>query len=263
MQETLRASRKHERLFYAAGFAVFKCPLRRRSPFSQQVLLALLTFGFQMAFSQNVERTDTSFIIVHGSRAQKKIALTFDACSPYRRSGYDKRIVDTLLATGTKATFFLGGRWILAHPNETRYLASLPQFELANHTFTHRHLTETSEDSVRLELRLTQEALKKFAGRPAAFFRPPYGETDKRVVAIAGKMGLTTVQYDLASGDPDTTFTRERLERYVVNAAQNGSIIVMHVNGRGWHTAEALPGIIRKLREKGFELVTVGELARQ
>ena len=47
--------------------------------------------------------------------------------------------------------------------------------------------------------------------------------------------------YDLASGDPDSQATSDRLIEYVVRKARNGSIVVMHANGRGWHTAEALP----------------------
>jgi peptidoglycan/xylan/chitin deacetylase (PgdA/CDA1 family) len=46
----------------------------------------------------------------------------------------------------------------------------------------------------------------------------------------------------------------------VQRGARNGSIIIMHANGRGWHTAEALPQIIAFLRGRGFELVTVSEL---
>jgi peptidoglycan/xylan/chitin deacetylase (PgdA/CDA1 family) len=70
------------------------------------------------------------------------------------------------------------------------------------------------------------------------------------------------VQYDLASGDPDPAATAERLVRTVAQRARNGSIVVMHMNGRGWHTAEALPVIIDDLRRRGFELTTVGDLIR-
>jgi peptidoglycan/xylan/chitin deacetylase (PgdA/CDA1 family) len=69
--------------------------------------------------------------------------------------------------------------------------------------------------------------------------------------------------YDLASGDPDTNITAQALIRYVTSAAKKGSIIVMHVNGRGWHTAEALPSIIAGLKRRGFRFVTVGELLQQ
>jgi peptidoglycan/xylan/chitin deacetylase (PgdA/CDA1 family) len=36
----------------------------------------------------------------------------------------------------------------------------------------------------------------------------------------------------------------------------------MHMNERGWHTAEALPAIIDALQRRGFALTTVGELIR-
>ena len=45
--------------------------------------------------------------------------------------------------------------------------------------------------------------------------------------------------------------------------AKGGSIIVMHINQRGWHTAEALPEIITRLRKRGFTFVTVSELLSQ
>jgi peptidoglycan-N-acetylglucosamine deacetylase len=35
---------------------------------------------------------------------------------------------------------------------------------------------------------------------------------------------------------------------------------VLHANGRGWHTAEALPGVIADLRARGFEFATVSEM---
>jgi peptidoglycan/xylan/chitin deacetylase (PgdA/CDA1 family) len=71
------------------------------------------------------------------------------------------------------------------------------------------------------------------------------------------------VQGDLPAGDPDPALGAERLRRHVIASARNGSIVVLHVNGRGWHTAEALPGIVAGLRAKGFELVTVGEMLRR
>jgi len=34
----------------------------------------------------------------------------------------------------------------------------------------------------------------------------------------------------------------------------------MHANGRGWHTAEALPQMIEYLQEQGYRLVRVSQL---
>ena len=199
-------------------------------------------------------------VISHGSRERKFVALTFDACSTLRPSHYDERITKTLIETHTPATLFLGGKWIEEDTAQTRYLASLQQFELANHTFLHPHLLKVSDERVRQELQWTQEAMYSVTGRQATLFRPPYGEYDDRIVRIAAEMGLTTIQYDLASGDPDPHISKEKLIEYVSSMAKNGSIIVMHINKGGWHTAEALPEIISGLRKRGFTFVTVSEM---
>jgi peptidoglycan/xylan/chitin deacetylase (PgdA/CDA1 family) len=201
-------------------------------------------------------------VISHGLRTVKKVALTFDACSTSKPTGYDERITRVLVETGTPATVFLGGKWIEDHESAAKQLASLPLLELGNHTYLHPHLTKVSDGQIREELRQTQQELFKVTGRTATLFRPPYGEYDDRVVKIAAELGLTTIEYDLASGDPDVHFTKQKLIEYVTSAARSGSIVVMHINGRGWHTAEALPDIILALRKRGFRLVTVGELLR-
>ena len=201
--------------------------------------------------------------LFHGSRTEKKIALTFDACPSFTHGGFDERIVRTLIDSGVPATFFLSGKWIVKHRNAVKKLASIQEFELGNHSYSHPHCTTISDDSLRRELERTEFLLNSIAGTSSKLFRPPYGETDQRVEAVAKNIGLTTVMYDLASGDPDSAITRERLVHFVVTSVRNGSIIVMHVNGRGWHTAEALPAIIQTLRAKGYSFSKVSELVRR
>ncbi len=200
--------------------------------------------------------------ITHGSRTEKKVALTFDACSTRSPSHYDEGVTQVLVETGTPATIFLGGKWVEEEEAHAKYLASMTQFELGNHTYLHPHLTQVSMDRIREELESTQRVIYRVTGRKATLFRPPYGEYDDRVLKIAAEMGLTTVEYDLASGDPDRHATKEKLVEYVTSMARSGSIIVMHINRRGWHTSEALPAIVSNLRSRGFRLVTVGELLR-
>lgn len=199
-------------------------------------------------------------VIAHGDRSRKRLALTFDACATRSPSHYDSLVTKVLVETETHATIFLGGKWMEEEQEQTLDLASHPQFELANHTFLHPHLKSVPDERIREELAMTQAVLYTLTGRVATFFRPPYGEYDERCVRIAASLGLHTVEFDLASGDPDVHVTREKLIEYVTGSAKNGSIIVMHINHRGWHTAEALPEIVRRLRARGFELVTVGEL---
>jgi peptidoglycan/xylan/chitin deacetylase (PgdA/CDA1 family) len=203
-------------------------------------------------------------LVSHGRRDRKSVALTFDACSTRDVSKYDARVTETLLATGTPATIFLGGSWAKEEQAQVRELARHVQFELGNHTYTHPHLSALKDEGrIREELSKTQAEIQRLTGQVPHYFRPPYGEYDQRVIRIAGDLGLTTVEYDLPSGDPDAHATKERLVAWVLEKVQPGSIVVMHINHTRFHTAEALPGIISGLRQRGYTLVTVGQLIRE
>lgn len=199
-------------------------------------------------------------VVSRGPRKEKLIALTFDACSTRGVSHFDEAVIRELIRAEVPATLFLGGKWMEEHPDETIELTRYPQFEFANHTHLHPHLQRESNARVREEISRTQDVLYTLTGRRARLFRAPYAELDERVARLVGEAGLVSVQYDLASGDPDRNVSAKRLIDYVSDMARNGSIVVMHMNGRGWHTAEALPRIIFRLRKKGFRFVTVGEM---
>jgi len=199
-------------------------------------------------------------IVEHGPRNTQKIALTFDTCPTGTPDEYDGKVVEVLLREKVAATLFLSGRWVEKNTEKAKYLASLPQFEIANHGFYHAHMTEKSDERVKRELVRTQAIIEKIAGKRPRYFRPPYGEVDERVAKLAAEAGLVTIQYDLASGDPDPNLSAKGIVRVVLRDAQGGSIIVFHMNRKGVHTAEILPEVIQGLRQKGFTLVTVGEL---
>jgi peptidoglycan/xylan/chitin deacetylase (PgdA/CDA1 family) len=189
-----------------------------------------------------------------------RLALTFDACST-RHKEYDERVVRTLLETATPATLFIGGGWALANPKRVQELAQYPDFELGNHTFSHPHMPEVKDDrKVLEELLSTQRVVYDLTGRVPKYFRPPFGEVDRRVAWLASQAALTTINFDLPSGDPDETVTAKRLVDWVLRKASPGGIVVMHMNHKRFPTAEALPEVIKGLRKRGFELVTVGTL---
>jgi peptidoglycan/xylan/chitin deacetylase (PgdA/CDA1 family) len=202
-------------------------------------------------------------IFEHGPRSSAKIALTFDACPTGKLGEYDEKVIDVLLEENVPATLFMSGRWVEKNPEKAKFLASQPQFEIAAHSYYHPHMMEKSDDRDIRELKRTQALIKKVTGKTPRYFRPPYGEADERIVRLAAQAGLVTVQYDIASGDPDPTLSAGRIVRVMLRDAKGGSIIVFHMNGNGVHTAEALPQIIEGLRKKGFTLVTVGALLEE
>ena len=201
-------------------------------------------------------------IIEHGLRDEKKIALTFDACPTSKVDEYDEKVIEVLVREKVPATLFMSGRWVEKNTDTVKSLAANPQFEIANHAFWHPHMLEKDDERILRELKRTQDIIRKVTGKRPKYFRPPFGEVDERLVKLAAQAGLVTVQYDIASGDPDPGLSTKRIIRGVVAEAKGGSIVVFHMNENGPRTHEALPEVIKQLREKGYELVTVGELLK-
>src|SRR5215467_16045362 len=93
---------------------------------------------------------------------KKLVALTFDLCEqPSEISGYQGGIVDFLRANRIKATFFMGGKWMLSHRERTQQLMSDPLFEVANHTWEHRNLRVLSGVALTSEIRDAQLAYEQ------------------------------------------------------------------------------------------------------
>jgi len=200
-------------------------------------------------------------LITQGSpRFGKRIALTFDACQTAKPAGFDARIVQILRRTHTPATLCLGGRWMETHPAATRDLGRDPLFELGNHSYIHPHMTQVSPARMRAEMQRTQDIMYGLTGRQGVLFRPPYGEYNAEVEQTAARLGLRTLTWSLVTGDPDRHITAPRIVRAVLARARPGAIVIMHVNGRGWHTAQALPILIPALRARGYTFVTVSQI---
>ncbi len=210
-----------------------------------------------------LELPDSLLPFCRGVSSKKEIALSFDACPTSGKNHFDTEVFKTLQQTYTPATVFLSGLWVERDSGATRLLASDSLIELANHSFSHPHLITLKDDRVRKELERTQTIISDLTGQRPLLFRAPYGEYNDTLINIARRAGLITVQFDVESGDPDSSFTAERLINWVTKEARNGSVIIMHINNRGRHTAEALPTIIADLRAKGFQLVKVSDLLRQ
>ena len=102
--------------------------------------------------------------------------------------------------------------------------------------------------------------LYQLTGQQPRLFRLPAGLYNNLVLTVIASHGLHTIQWDVVTADPVPDNEADNINRIVRENVQNGSIIIMHANGRGWHTAEALPEMIAYLREQGYSLVTVSQL---
>jgi peptidoglycan/xylan/chitin deacetylase (PgdA/CDA1 family) len=121
-------------------------------------------------------------------------------------------------------------------------------------------MPDLEQEQMTQEILRTQDMMYQLTGSQGRLFRLPAGQHNDLVLGMVAYHGLYNIYWDVVLADPVYEFDAEVLLGLVVDRVQNGSIIVMHANGRGWHTAEALPGIIEYLRGEGYCLVTVSQL---
>jgi len=200
-------------------------------------------------------------LVLHGDRSRPLVALTFDICqTPGRPTILDRRVIDQLVTAQVPATLFLGGDWLRTHPDEARRLAASPLFELANHSFSHPDLRRCTPQRIAAEVQKADDELYRRTGHRTKLFRLPFGYYNDNTLATLDALGVRVIQWDVVSGDPDRQMSAVKMLRTIRRSLRPGSIVIMHANGRGWHTAEALPGIIALLRTRGLQPVTMSQL---
>jgi hypothetical protein len=134
-------------------------------------------------------------------------------------------------------------------------------FEVGDHSLTHPFLTKLPWDRLMEEVGGGTETFARLTGvRTTPLLRPPYGHTDATVAEAAGAKGFRyIVLWDIDPSDW-TNISGDAIRNHVVTNAHDGAIVLMHMSAA--HTFEAIPGIVRDLRARGYELVTVSELLK-
>jgi peptidoglycan/xylan/chitin deacetylase (PgdA/CDA1 family) len=146
------------------------------------------------------------------------------------------------------------------HPAAIRRLAANPRFEIGNHSWSHPDLRKLSREQIGAEVRRTLAELERLTGRTTRLFRLPFGYAEQQTLQVLNDLGQRIIQWDLVTGDPDPGVLADNIVATVKTRAHNGSILIMHANGRGHHTAEALPLVIEALRGRGFSFATISGL---
>jgi peptidoglycan/xylan/chitin deacetylase (PgdA/CDA1 family) len=210
----------------------------------------------------------------------KPVALTFDLCEGARAaSGYDAPLVAYLREQHVRATFFAGGKWLRSHPEPAMQLMADPLFEIGSHSWSHKDFSGLQAAVRDAEIARVQAEYARLravlgsrecaapgpaalAGIPAqpALFRFPYGRCDGVALDALAAAGLPAIQWNVVTGDPAKGQSAAAITRAILDRVRPGAIVVMHANGRGWHTAEALRTAIPELRRRGYRFVTVSEL---
>jgi peptidoglycan-N-acetylglucosamine deacetylase len=200
--------------------------------------------------------------VIRGHRIDARVmALTFDdGPSP----DTTPRILDALRDASARATFFVLGKHAEHHPEVIERMVR-EGHEIANHGWTHGLLVFASPSGIRRELDNTARLLASYGAPHPTLFRAPHGFRGPLLGRVVEKLGYRVVGwskgvFDTALPGSEVIAERSRQGMYP------GAILLLHDadgNGSGdrSQTADALPKILRDMREQGLTPVTVSELA--
>ena len=191
--------------------------------------------------------------LMEQSQAHPEVALTFDdGPSPK----YTPLLLDGLKERNVRATFFLLGQNV----KENQELVQRMQAEghlLGNHTYNHVQLNKIPETTARQEILKTNNEIYEATGKYPEYMRPPYGAWKKNMELC---VEMLPVFWDI-----DTLDWKSQNVDAILKAAgeepEDGSIILMHDEYQT--SVEAALLLVDRLKEKGYEFVTVVDLIVQ
>jgi peptidoglycan-N-acetylglucosamine deacetylase len=193
--------------------------------------------------------------VTSGGSKGHELALTFDD-GP---GPYTQQLVGVLNKYHVHATFFAIGE-------EERYFSAGSSLELhsgdviGDHTETHPMMASLSAHDQREELVEQIARIELLGGPRPRLFRPPYGSFDATTLHLLHQLHLLMVLWSTDTSD----YTLPGVQAIVQSAlagAHPGAIILMHdAGGDRSETIAALPAIIKGLRKKGLEPVTIPRL---
>jgi len=186
---------------------------------------------------------------------QPAVALTFDDGPCW----LTPKFLELFKKEGVKATFFENGNNIKKN-TELAKRALKEGHEIGNHTVNHPNLAKLkTEAEIKKQIAETQTIIKEAVGVEPKVFRAPFGSHDERVWKVLDELKLPSFMARVDTRDWDNkNETVESIIKRATAETKPGDIILMHI----WQqkTLDAMPEIIKRLKAKGYRMVTVSEL---
>ena len=190
---------------------------------------------------------------------RRGIALTFDD-GPH--PVYTPRVLEILDRFQAQATFFVIGR----HLKEWGPLAaeaSQRGHVIGNHSYNHLRLMNfLSGPKLRQEILACQQETEKWVGYRPRFYRQPAGFRNPHIFRILKELGMSMVGWQVRAFDTQRQDPLA-ISRRILKKAGPGGVVLLHdgsdsaLNQDRSATLAALPEILRVLRDRGLEFLTL------
>jgi len=184
--------------------------------------------------------------------ADKVLVLSFDD-GP---GPHTERLLDILAQNKVKATFFVVGYKTDRYKETIKRMAK-EGHQVAGHSWNHPKLTAIGGETIKTELRSTNDAIYEITGIRPTFYRAPYGAYNDNVKKISKELGLSLIQWNIDVGDwkyrnADTVY------RNIMSMVKDGCVICVH--DVHLSTVDAIERAIPDLIASGYKFLTVSEM---
>jgi peptidoglycan/xylan/chitin deacetylase (PgdA/CDA1 family) len=201
--------------------------------------------------------------LARGKVGTRKVALTFDD-GPHPVT--TRAVLELLRAHDARATFFLLGHKVEAHPDVVREIQAAGH-TLGIHGFLHERLFSLrSSGHAQAQIERARRAIEGACGVAPTLFRPPIGFASYWTFCGAERAGVEIVAWSVRSLDGVRGARPERVAQRVIEHLTDGAIVLLHDAAEHDDftpaSLAALPEILRVLRERGLSAVGVDQLPR-
>ena len=228
------------------------------------ITLALLV-AFSVSTAQAEALLEPNMTIAKGRYEGPRVALTFDACT----GKVDERILNALIENKIPSTIFVTARWLKRNPKAIAEFKAHPElFEIENHGAKHLPAIDVPMTVFGLQAAGSPEALQnEIEGGALAVMtnfdtRPRWYRGATALYTVSSERLIAKINFKLAgfsvSGDGGAGFSERRTAKTIA-AAQDGDVIIAHINQP---TKPAGAGVvigILKLKAAGFLFLTLNE----
>ncbi|MDR0322515.1 MAG: polysaccharide deacetylase family protein [Treponema sp.] len=192
-------------------------------------------------------------------KPNKYLALSFDdGPCPSSNAGGTAALLETLKSAKVKATFFVIGQNVRNNSAAAQAIFDAGH-ELGNHSNGYDSLGGSAPESISENLDATSAEIKRISGKDPVLFRAPNLNHGANLSQVCAAKGMALIDGSTHNDWPGNSTS---IKNSVLANPYDGCIIILHENNTSQgNTMAVLPDIISGLREKGFWIMTVSELA--
>lgn len=184
----------------------------------------------------------TSYGIVQNTKMPGMLLTFDDGPNPQ----YTPQLLDLLKQYNIKAIFFLVAEKAEQYPEFVKRIQREGHM-IGIHHYQHRSSFHMTPRMLFHEIERAKEVLEHLTHSPITLYRPPYGFMNLATLAVAKKLGVTTMLWTAIPGDWKVKQCQTTLARKLRQAKTPGAMIVLHDCGKNRGADDEAPAYMLRI----------------